>query len=64
MRYKICHRCSGIMHPCKIFKTYNTNGKDITIDNINAFKCDKCGEIVFDGEEIKRLEEYIENNLY
>ena len=52
------------MHPCKIFKTYNTNGKDITIDNINAFKCDKCGEIVFDGEEVKRLEEYIENNLY
>ena len=28
------------------------------------FKCDKCGEIVFDGEEVKRLEECIENNLY
>ena len=45
-------------------KTYNVNGKYITIDNINAFKCDKCEEIVFDGEEVKRLEEYIENNLY
>ena len=52
------------MYPCKMSKTYNVNGKYITVDNINAFKCVKCGEIVFDSEEVKRLEEYIENNLY
>ena len=50
MSYKLCHECNGVMHPCKLSKTYNVNGK--------------CGEIVFDSEEVKRLEEYIENNLY
>ena len=64
MNYKLCHECNGVMYPCKVSKTYNVNGKYITVDNINAFKCVKCGEIVFDSEEVKRLEEYIENNLY
>ena len=56
MSYKLCHECNGVMYPCKMSKTYNVNGKYITVDNINAFKCDKCGEIVFDSEEVKRLE--------
>ena len=47
MGYKLCHECNGVMNPCKMSKTYNVNGKYITVDNINAFKCDKCGEIVF-----------------
>ena len=64
MNYKLCHECNGIMRPYKMSKTYIVNGKYITVDNINAFKCVKCGEIVFDSEEVKRLEEYIENNLY
>lgn len=64
MNYKLCHECNGIMRPYKMSKTYIVNGKYITVDNINAFKCDKCGEIIFDGDEVERLEEYIENNLY
>lgn len=64
MNYKLCHECNGIMRPYKMSKTYIVNGKYITVDNINTFKCDKCGEIIFDGDEVERLEEYIENNLY
>ena len=64
MSYKLCHEYNGVTYPCKMSKTYNVNGKYITDDNINAFKSVKCGEIVFDSEEVKRLEEYIENNLY
>lgn len=64
MNYKLCHECNGIMRPYKMSKTYIVNGKYITVNNINAFKCDKCGEIIFDGDEVERLEEYIENNLY
>ena len=64
MNYKLCHECNGIMRPYKMPKTYIVNGKYITVDNINAFKYDKCGEIIFDGDEVERLEEYIENNLY
>ena len=64
MNYKLCHECNGIMRPYKMSKTYIVNGKYITVDNINAFKCIKCGEIIFDGDEVERLEEYIENNLY
>ena len=64
MSDKLCHEYNGVTYPCKMSKTYNVNGKYITVDNINAFKCVKCGEIVFDSEEVKRLEEYIENNLY
>ena len=64
MNYKLCHECNGIMRPYKMSKTYIVNGKYITVDNINTFKYDKCGEIIFDGDEVERLEEYIENNLY
>ena len=64
MSYNLYHEYNGVTYPCKMSKTYNVNGKYITVDNINAFKCVKCGEIVFDSEEVKRLEEYIENNLY
>ena len=64
MSYKLCHECNGVMYPSS--KTCSNCGhinKDLTI-NDRVFKCDKCGEIVFDSEEVKRLEEYIENNLY
>lgn len=43
MKYKICHNCECMMLLCKISKTYNINGKFITINNINVYKCIKCG---------------------
>lgn len=64
MSYKLCHECRGVMYPCKMSKTYDVNGKFITVDNINAFKCIKCGEIVLEHKEVEKLEEYINNNLY
>lgn len=63
MSYKICHECNGVMYPCKISNTYNVNGKSITINDINAFKCIKCGEIIFENKEVERMEAYIKEHM-
>lgn len=57
--YKICHNCNGKMHPSVIDYEFHFNGKSIVLKGLNAYKCDDCGEIVFDREEAKMIENLV-----
>jgi len=54
--YKICHECGSKMLPCIITKTFRCNGKDVEVQDINAYKCVQCGEVVFTADELARIE--------
>lgn len=52
----VCYRCIGEMKPTTVDQTFTLNGQEIIISGIKAHKCAECGEIVYSGEEAKRIE--------
>lgn len=57
--YKICHKCGGKMLPMMEKKTIFVNGNHINIDDVKCYVCRPCGEIVYDGDEVKRMENLV-----
>lgn len=53
--------CNGIVRKATInHKVKLSNGDTITIDNLIAERCDRCGEILFDSAASKTVEAAIE----
>lgn len=57
-KYSICTECGSKM-------TYRTNLEythgGVTVKPVKGFRCEKCGEIVFEHNEAKRIEKkYVE----
>lgn len=46
--YKICHECNS--------KMYKKKGLKFGVI-IEYYQCEKCGEIVYDSEAVKKIEE-------
>ena len=53
---RICTECGNEMKFTKIERKFTMDGKEICIKGLNAYVCDKCGEIVFLSEEAKLIE--------
>ena len=57
--HKICVECGEQMTLKTISRTFNIRGKEIEIRGIEAYVCDKCGEIVYTSAEAKMIERVI-----
>ncbi len=57
---KICVKCGEQMILKTISRTFNIRGKEIEIRGIEAYVCDKCGEIVYTNAEAKMIERVID----
>lgn len=55
-QYKVCDACRGKMRPRTVSRTFRVKGKNVTLDAVNAYRCDGCGKLVFDADEVKRIE--------
>ena len=60
---KICHECGSDMELKVINETFNYMGKKIEVENISAYVCVDCGEAIFSHEEVKRIEEILDDKL-
>lgn len=56
-----CYNCDGIMKPCLITSEFEVKGRTVKIHNVRAWKCVDCGEIIYDSNEAKLIEEVLEN---
>ena len=56
-KYSICTECGSKM-PCRTDLEYTHGG--ITIKPVKGFRCEKCGEIVFEHNEAKRIEALVQ----
>ena len=60
---KKCFVCKhNVIKPGTTNKMFETDGRFIIIKDIPALICENCGEIYFETEVIKRLEEILSNN--
>jgi len=57
--YKICDECGNKMQLTTIDQEFHFNGKNIVLKGLNAYKCEECGEIVFEREEAKMIEQLV-----
>lgn len=55
----ICFLCKGEMN--KDFTTYfeDLGNCIVVIKNVPCLKCSQCGEVVFNGKTVKRIEEIV-----
>ena len=56
-----CFMCKGTVQ--EGFSTFTTDmgGCVVIIKNVPSFVCDQCGEISYNGEVAKRLEQIVKN---
>ena len=54
-----CEYCDGVTETKSVSRTFKRFGQDFRFENIEAEVCPKCGEIYFDGQTLKEIEEKI-----
>lgn len=59
LNFKICEYCGKKMLPQMMSQTFKFNGKEIEIRGIRGYKCEKCGEEVYDAKEIRMIDKLI-----
>lgn len=59
MNYRICHVCRGRMLPQSLTKTFQLNGKEITIKGLEGYCCEKCGEVIFSPKEVRMIDKLV-----
>ena len=56
-----CFLCKGEMKQGSTTHVSEINNKIIIIKNVPCFKCSQCGETVYTGDVIKKLEQIIKD---
>lgn len=59
LNYKICDQCGEKMLPQMMSQIFNVAGKEIEIRGIKVYKCEKCGEEVYDAKEMRMIDKLI-----
>lgn len=59
LHFKVCDRCHGKMFPQTMSKTFQFNGKEVEIIDIQGYKCESCGNEVYDAKEVQRIDKTI-----
>ncbi len=57
--YKVCDECNGKMYPTIIDQEFHLNGKNIVLKGLNAYRCQDCGEVVFERAEVKMIQQLV-----
>lgn len=55
----ICHICGEKMYPVLETEEHRYKGVQVTINDINVFRCVNCGEGILEAEEVKRIENIV-----
>lgn len=56
---KVCLECGGKMIPARIDKTFHIGDKEIEIRGLSGFKCERCGEVSYNIQDAKMLQNII-----
>lgn len=56
-----CFLCKGEMKQGSTTHVSEINNKIIIIKNVPCFKCSQCGETVYTGDVVKKLEQIIKD---
>ena len=48
--------CGGAMKKMRVSKTIPLAGRRVKVENVQAFACEKCSEVYFDGPTLVKLE--------
>lgn len=58
--HKICHVCEAEMDYTENYETtFKVKDEYVFVDRIHAHICPNCGEIVYSGDEAKRIEDIV-----
>ncbi len=60
LNYKICDQCDSKMLPETLEKTFSFQGKELKIKGIKGYRCEHCGEEVFDASELRMIDSLIQ----
>lgn len=56
---KVCLECGGKMIPARIDKTFHMGDKEIEIRGLSGFKCERCGEVSYNIQDAKMIQNII-----
>ena len=59
INFKVCELCNGKMLPQLMTRSFMFHDKEIVIKGIEGYKCEKCGEEVYDAKEIRMIDKLI-----
>lgn len=57
--FKVCEHCHGKMLPQTTSRTFRSNGKEIEIKGIQGYRCESCGNEVYEAKEIRMTDKII-----
>ena len=57
--FKVCDHCHGKMLPKTMSQTFRFNGKEIEIKGIQGYRCESCGNEVYEAKEIRMIDKII-----
>ena len=50
LTFKVCDHCHGKMLPQTMSQTFRFNGKEIEIKGIQGYRCESCGNEVYEAK--------------
>lgn len=59
LTFKVCDHCHGKMLPQTMSQTFQFNGKEIEIKGIKGYRCENCGNEVYEAREIRMIDKII-----
>ena len=59
LTFKVCDQCQGKMLPQTMSQTFHFNGKEIEIKGIKGYRCENCGNEVYEAKEIQTIDKII-----
>jgi len=59
LTFKVCDHCHGKMLPKTMSQTFRFNGKEIEIKGIQGYRCESCGNEVYEAKEIRMIDKII-----
>lgn len=59
LTFKVCDHCHEKMSPQTMSQTFRFNGKEIEIKGIQGYRCEICGNEVYEAKEIQMIDKII-----
>ena len=59
LTFKVCDHCQRKMLPQTMSQTFRFNGKEIEIKGIQGYRCENCGNEVYEAKEIRMIDKII-----
>ena len=59
LTFKVCDHCHRKMLPQTMSRTFQFDGKEIEIKGIHGYRCENCGNEVYEAKEIRMIDKII-----